>query len=715
MLGGYLGTGRGRRAVQLSAAALVGAFWGLGVGTVASPARADDIAAIATDDCNEKSKPEKSIVVSQGKVAEDDPSVAIATDKNEGDELAPIAIVSEYEPDLAEPVAVASDKQTSEKQPTEKQPEHAAPTAAAESESQLDQDVLSFQGVTPGISNRTDVLREWGNPQGDDLQARTLLYKFEKMPSVRVSFDGDMVDAVIVQLSKPLTADALVRKLGMEEIRPATLTDATGVALAQAFPERGVVLRFTSGQRTSAVSDVHEAIAEVRGANRRVGEIVIQPIKAAAFLLRAVNNAQLHFSQSIEDLQHVLELDRTSAHAKWLLSDIYLTIGQAVTAERYAAEATESEPDNHAYHLQWAKCLRELARYDRAVQETRKVLESPTIDAIVRAQALHEMGLLAALGSEKVTQRAVPLQTKAIEIADQLAASDDVQVSQAAKELLVDAHLAIAVQIARGRWSQKEQNVPLWIERASALAEEMIAADPKYLSLRLQVAVSALAAAASLDPPIDPQPWIEEAKETAQLIREATDDPLIHDQVDWQLGLAYFQAAQIEYHRDQPDNALRLGKLAKSQLAELSKKRDELPDTAYLMGRLYFQIGVIYAVHNDDHVVACQWYDRAADLLLHPVPVTTMAAPRQHGDALVSMGVSYWQTNRRERAIELTQSGVDLIEKAVADGLLESDALAIPYGNLAAMYQAQGEKEPAERYTKLAKKLSGSPSTAKRR
>ena len=161
-------------------------------------------------------------------------------------------------------------------------------------------------------------------------------------------------------------------------------------------------------------------------------------------------------------------------------------------------------------------------------------------------------------------------------------------------------------------------------------------------------------------------------------------------------------------------SALRLVALAEAKLTELAKQRDELPDTSYLMGRLYFQTGAVHAIHFEDHTMACAWYDRAADLLLNPVPVTTMAGPQQHGDALVSMGVSYWHEKYRQRAIELTQSGVDLIEQAVEKGILSSDSLAVPYGNLAAMYEAQGQRGPAAKYTRLAKQLKGQTTQQRR-
>jgi hypothetical protein len=126
-------------------------------------------------------------------------------------------------------------------------------------------------------------------------------------------------------------------------------------------------------------------------------------------------------------------------------------------------------------------------------------------------------------------------------------------------------------------------------------------------------------------------------------------------------------------------------------------------------------LGAVYAVHQEDHVQACQWYDRAADLLLKQVPVTSMAVPGRHGDALVSMGVSYWQIDNRQRALELTQAGADLVEEAVTGGILSVDTLAVPYGNLAAMYKAQGEQQPATRYARLASQQVPVKNDTKRR
>ena len=45
----------------------------------------------------------------------------------------------------------------------------------------------------------------------------------------------------------------------------------------------------------------------------------------------------------------------------------------------------------------------------------------------------------------------------------------------------------------------------------------------------------------------------------------------------------------------------------------------------------------------------------------------------REGEMLVSMGVTYWQLGEQARALQLTQSGVNLVEMAVEDGILSAD------------------------------------------
>lgn len=665
----------------------------------------------------ERTVAEKSILVAKEALSEAESSPATVKTRRRR-RLEPIANVSQYEPDLAEPRrnAVSESDLTPERisLPTDLGASiitDAADDVAADHsldeqgeelpiEGLVGLEAVTFHGITPGVSLRNEVLADWGTPESDDTQAATLHYQFEGLRSVDATFVNDRLKSIAISLDKPLPTSEMIASLQLEGCRPVTVSNEKKSQFAQVFPERGVVLTVSSSAGMVVASDEGTETLE-----EQVSDVLLETINPAAFLLRAKETARGNLTQSIADLEQVATMDRRSAEARRRLADYYLSVGKAITAERYAAEAVDLEPHNQSNRLQWVKCLSQLARYDQAVEQAKQVLDAIDVKPLDKARALEEMAQLASLGSSDVAQKAIPLHTKAIEIADKLANSENSALRHEAQCLLIDAHLAIATQIAQGNFQDKNRAVPQWIERASGLVEALIDEDSDYLPRRLQVSVSALAAATNLDKPINPKLWIEEAEETMRFLESDITDRLTLSQFDWQLGMAYLHAADIEHVRSQAASAKHFGKLAEEKLSELSRQRDELPDTGYTMGRLYFQIGAVYAIHEDDHEAACQWYNQAADLLLNPVPVTTLAVPQQHGDALVSMGVSYWQTNERERAVELTLAGVDLIEQAVDAGLLNSTSLSIPYENLSAMYQALGKEEPAARYQQLARQI----------
>ena len=71
------------------------------------------------------------------------------------------------------------------------------------------------------------------------------------------------------------------------------------------------------------------------------------------------------------------------------------------------------------------------------------------------------------------------------------------------------------------------------------------------------------------------------------------------------------------------------------------------------------------------------------------------------------MGVSYWESERREKAVELTEHGVKLMEQAAKQGNLEESSLAVPYGNLASMNRQLGHDADADRFEKMAAQNKG--------
>jgi tetratricopeptide (TPR) repeat protein len=702
MSGGKRDSARRKCARQLASSLLGGllvAPWAAGVDSLRADEAADPAPVVADEAADVD---EKSIVVESGKLPEDE-GFFVASDQD--DALQPIAVPSEDAPDLADPppgdpastpeptlaeeyVAVVDEGESSEED------EPSADDAALDEELAKSDEapaptiqVASFNGATPGVTTRAEVLRDWGQPAAD--AGTALVYELEGFPSVAISLKGDVVETIRVELAGPADAALLTEKLGLSDVRPAVLFDEIG-AVATCFPERGVT--YNHRQSDAAATD---GAAQDSNVEAQVYEIVIRPIEAGPFVLRAETAAARDYSRMIADLETALRLDPKDARVRWLLSQVKLSTGSAVGAEALAREAVDLAPRTDAYRLQWAKCLKYLARYQQAVEQTRLVLEGATATQLERAAALEQMGLLAALGSHEVQERAVPLHNKAIALADSLSTSEDPVVAIEATQLLVSAHLAVADRIAAGDWQDKDKFVAQWISRASALAEQMIESGEADVSLRLQVAVGALAAGARLQPPIDPKLWVEEAEQAAAELRESSGDVLASDELNWQLGMAYCYAAEISHRRSETEPALQYGAMAAAALEPAVLTRQEMPDANFVLGRLYFQIGAVHAVHRDDHETACQWYDQAIEPLSAPVPVTALASPGQHSDALVSMAVSYWETGDRERAYELTGAGVELVEQAIAEGLLAANALEVPQGNFLAMSRALGKVELA--------------------
>jgi tetratricopeptide (TPR) repeat protein len=655
---------------------------------------------------------ERSIIVEAVKaadeeaVAEPEDDIAVATDQSA---IEPIALSSDVEPELAESDAVATgaeptlaeeyldvvsprkrDVTAEDAQGTAADQIASTDATSAKPKPAIQIQASSFNGVTSGVTTRAELLRLWGEPLADAATGKSLVYKPTGFTAVTAALENDRVTSLRVELAAPGTTDELIEKLNLANVRPAIVANDEGQAITTAFPECGVTFVHGDAHGPAIVSDGESDDAATV---EQVEVIVLRGVEAEPFIRRAATSDARAYADRIADLETALRFDAKSAEARCLLAKAKLATGAAVEAETAAREAVDLEPRNDEYRLEWARCLKHLARYDQAVAQTRAVLESTTATPVLKAQALEQMGLMAALGSLTVQEQAVPLHNKAIALADTLVEDADPAVRAAAHQVLVSAHLAVAERIAAGDFKDKREFVGQWISRASALAEQMIESGEADVSLRLQVALSALSAGEKLASPIDPQPWIKEAEETVAELTPHLEDELARAELQWQLGLAYLYATELSHRRGECDAAIKFGDLSASSLTKGKACRRDMPDTEFVMGRLYFQIGAAYAVHRTDHTTACQWYDRAIDPLSEPMPFTALATPHLHGDALVSMAVSYWEIGDRERAYELTGAGVEMLEQGIAEGLVKADALGVAQGNFVAMSKALGKLE----------------------
>ncbi len=542
---------------------------------------------------------------------------------------------------------------------------------------------LAFYEVTPGFSSLSELKQHWGEPGGVVRREGGLIakYSLDDFPRLEVELEGDRVTAIVVFLPEPIDAARAASALGLDAERGADVPDAEGRTVGRVFPERGVLFSLSA-----------------QGGRARVGQMVLEMPSAESFALRAEIGRGTP-QQKIADLDAALRLDDDYPHALWLRAEALRKTRDFLRAEASAARAVTLAPDVPEYRLSWAGCLLALGRIDDAQREARTALDADDVPQIARARGLALMGELAGTDGAHDCQKAVELHVQAIQLADPLANDNHLPTRAAARDVLIHCHLAIARDIGWGEWQQKSNVVPMWIERAW----EMAAPAPET---RLQVASGALRAWAGVQPATDPTRWIRHAREAARAQLEVTGDVADMKYVHWRLGSAYFHALQIEHRRGKPDEALEYGRLAVDELELAAAAEPRTPADDYQVGWLFFQIGVVHAVHRGNHQEAVRWYEKAAPTLIRPGPLSAQYHPKRHGDALVSMAVSYWESGQREKGVELTKMGADVLQRAVEQGIAERTALAVPYGNLAAMHDAMGAAHQARRFAELAGRRS---------
>ncbi len=555
----------------------------------------------------------------------------------------------------------------------------------------------AFEGIVPGKSTAADLDRAWGQPtetiapkdEKADQDAQIRVYDHESLGRIQVHLKRGQVQLIQIQLPAPAAPEDLAEQLALADVRPTYVPDAEGHLLGLAFPELGVLM---------SIDPASDSL--------QVAQIIFEPIDAQPFVVRAESNLHGPYQLNLADLEFAIERQADYAYAHWLTAEIYFAIGKIDRARAAAERAVELDRNSASFRVTLARCLAAGGQYDAAIKLVTTLLNRKGLAPVIQAQALVLLGDLIAAGPNRNMHQALKLHTKAIRLADPLAVAKRVAVRRAAKEVLIDAHLATARDIAWGNWQQRTQTVPKWLERASAFAEESIDNEHASLELRLRIAQQALSAYSGVTPPVEPSGWVREARQTADQLLASTDDPLFRQRIHWQLGMAYFHALVSARAGGQDETALDYGHLAIKHLDLGARERETTPADDHLVGRLFFQIGTVHAVGRKDAAEAVTWYDRAAKRLAAPLAGSLLADPRLHGNSLISMGVTYWQADQRDRAVALTETGAEILRSAVAGGLLKEVDLSVAFGNLSTMHAELGDNLAARRYAERAEPAS---------
>ena len=310
------------------------------------------------------------------------------------------------------------------------------------------------------------------------------------------------------------------------------------------------------------------------------------------------------YAQNINDLKTAIALEPEYANAYCLLAKIYLATGQADSGRRRGRRSLRYRTEKRFVPIAPRQARELLGEYDDAVLKVRAVLDREDLTVARPRPSAPPHGPPGFAGRWRNRVEDHSFETRAIEAADKLATSKDAKERRAAKQLLVEAHIAIAEEVARQSYNQKVETMSLWVGRASGLAEDLIAKDGGSVELRLLIAQRVLGSLASFRPTLDPAPWVAEAEEAAKTLFAQSDDEMWQQHVKWELGIAYLNALRVEHTRRQTDMALKYGQEAIDNLAVGASCRQAVHSSEQLVGQLYFQMGAVYAVHKLDHAKA---------------------------------------------------------------------------------------------------------------
>lgn len=551
-------------------------------------------------------------------------------------------------------------------------------------------EAASFKEVIPGKTTAEQVQKAWGPPREIQTQGDAIvqLYAVEPFDQIEVTIIEGKVASLVIRLSKVFPAKAVAEQLKLTDVRPVFISNELGEILGQVYPERGVLFAFQPSEQPGQAS-------------MKVAEIILEPISAEPFVLRAETILESQQMLSLLDVQQAIQLDPNTARAHWLHGRLMAMAGDYQNAASASKEAVRLEPENPHYRVTRAQILGHLGRFVEAIQETQAALKGSEQRPHVKARALSLLGDLTASGMKPNYRKAIQYHMQAVKMADPLANDPHPAIRVAAKEVLIDAHLGAAHDIAWGNWKEKKKAVTQWLQQANAFVDDLIENEDGNEEHRFRSCTRALAACVGVRGVLDPTAWTDAAIGSGEKLIAAAKDPRRQAQLQWDLGMALYDALQVCQMRSDHQTALTYGEKAVTYL-ETSSKQQQAPTADYLRGRLYFRLGAIHAIRDENHRAAVEWFEKAIPLLKQPVPDEAFADLARHGETFVSMGVSYWELGHQEKAVGLTEIGARLMERAVELGVLDEKELAVPYSNLASMHRQLGADEPAGEYEGMA-------------
>lgn len=555
-----------------------------------------------------------------------------------------------------------------------------------------------FLGVKPGTSTLDEVLNQLGAPQKTSRSGRRTvhLYSMEEVEHIEITFENDIVFSIEVIFAEAYPVDQVREILAAElqKTRPVSFADERGDVIGLMFPEKGLTLVYTPSEQPGVPSAM-------------VKKIAILPISAEPFVIRAKGYLEESPQDSRSDLRIAASLDDSSAEMFWLTAQVDLISGDGASAMEQAEKALSREPSLPQYHLTLAKSLVLMNRTEEARMYLEEMLPLCNNYQHQKAVALSLLGDLCRDEKPGDYELAYQYHKEAIDIAIQLREHSNPSVRGIAREVLIDAQLGVIRDIAQGNWDNKWAAIEKWFASVQEIIKdpEVVAKKRLVRDYLLRVAHCGLSARVAVsDSTTSIDPYVRDVLTATEEMLNVSDDPIVRGKIQWETSRVLFEAFLFYQNRKQYNQALKIGETTVDLMEQGILGRTG-EDDFYVLSEVYFRLGANYAIGMKNHRAAIVWFDRTLPVFEDILPGLRPESTGRIGEMLVSMGVSYWETNQKSEAIEFSEEGLKMIKSVVDRGLFDPSALIVPYSNLSTMWSKMDEPEKAEEYYHLAAKI----------
>jgi len=541
----------------------------------------------------------------------------------------------------------------------------------------------NFQGVTPGETTTAQLIEILGEPQNrqDQGDEEVFTYQVGPFPRVEVIVTNDAIASIIIFLDKLASPQDVAKELKLDTFEAVLIRSESGTVMGQIYPERGVMFSF-----------------DPDATERMVGQLVLEQITAEPFLMRVRQDRNHHYEQNLTDLAYAHQYAPNTSEIHWMKAKILVSMGHYRRALSAIEKAVSLAPQDSRLLTTRAKIHFELDDYEAAITDAETVIAVDLTPPEYKARAYCLLADFMANGPDHQYNEALRIHQEALQMGVQLATTDRTEVRRYAKRVLVDAYFGVANDIARGNWQDKQQTMLKWLKGASEIAYGMLEFDEGESALRLQIIQKTLLAYAGLKINADAKKAVGQLLvELDQVVRKSVDTGY-RNELRWIAVETLYEAIEISRTRGDSKQVVQFADDADELIKQLDQQRERTPHSNYLIGKIYFYAGLAESVGQQNHKQAAWYYEKSLPYFSADLPARNVSERGLHGERFVSMGVSYWQASARDEAVNLTHRGLEIMLGAERVGELDEAALAVPYGNLATMYEALEDPDRASRY-----------------